>query len=81
VGEKFEIGDRVEYPEHMKFQLGAERHNEQGEVVDLITGEAGVIQIVYSKPDSFAGLLDESVPVRMDLVMVGATSPTVRKLK
>ncbi len=78
--EPLKVGDRVEYPGHLKFQLGSERQNEQGEVVDLITGEAGVVQLVFSKPDSYTVLPDEATPVRLDYVVADNRTPSVRKV-
>jgi len=72
-------GERVEYPEVMKFQLGGERMNEQGTVVDVVNGEASALQIVFSKPDSYMALQDDAVPVRIDYVIVGERQVPVRR--
>lgn len=78
--EGLKVGDRIEYPGHLKFQLGAERQNEQGEVVDIIASETGRVQLVFSKPDSYVALRNEGETVRMDYVLADEPNPPVRKV-
>lgn len=76
---KIQPGDRVEYPFMVKHQLGAEKTYQEGEVVDVINGVAGAMQMVVSRPDDV-----DLAPngFRVDYYIEGHTDVvlTVRKL-
>lgn len=62
------VGDRVEYPDIMRFQLGNQRTNEQGEVVDIVRGEAGRLVVVASKPDNPFQVNTDGAVLRIDFL-------------
>jgi len=70
--ELFKVGDRIEYVDHLKFQLGGERLNEQGVVVDVLTGEMEQAQMVFTRPDSAENMLGTT---RVDFVILGTDEP------
>lgn len=74
---KMKAGDRVEYPFITKFQMGPERTFQEGEVIDVVDGVAGAVQVVFSRPDD-----PDLSPTgfRIDYAIEGDTSSMVRKL-
>lgn len=65
---EFKSGDRVEYPDVMKFQLGAQRTNQQGTVVDVVRGENGRLLMVVSEPDEPFHVIIDGGSLRIDYV-------------
>lgn len=76
----FKPGDRVEYPDYMRAQLGAERFNQQGVVIDVIEGVAGKVAMVFSLPDEAFNVLEGGDELKIDFVLTGKPS-RIRKLK